>query len=369
MSGPWAIPCIRYLPQNVFYAVLQIVGAGLIIRTFSLWKLFFLSCVFTLVGIMIGGFRQQIMSMLGNLVFPALLVAQLLPYVPAVMMLALVGRRRVSFLRVPDDEITPEENEAEVIAENVSEKGGRLKSFYSRYWYIFDVVLIIVILSCGTLNDPSGLIWYVCGLLNQKPGLFAMTFGCVFLMLPVGLCFALLVLRVMGSWPEHMRKGFRLSMLQVFVIFGLILYLLLPLALAPVRPSGASIYFSGFSKYAESNADIAAIRSWLNTLEPDDCVVYYVSNPREGTRRSRSKYLVQEEWPEPVAQVKPRHVNLSLYDDKHPMVEFTWGSGLMGSWGLVVSVERMPTPESDLTRHGEYIEELQKGAYIWYGLK
>jgi len=358
---------INYLPQNVFYAALQIVAALLIVRTLSLWKLFFLSCVFTIVGVMIGGFSQQMMSMIGNMAFPVLLVAQLLPYVPAVMILALVGRRRVSSSKVPDDEINPEENGAEVIADNVGKCRGRLKSFYARYWYVLDIILIIVILSCGTLNDPSGLIRYVCGLLNQKQVLFAMTFGCVFLMLPVGLCFVLLVLRVMGSWPEHMRKGLRLSSLQVFFILGLILYLLSPLI--PMRPSGASTYFRGFAKYVESNADIVAIRSWLGTLDPNDCVVYHISNPHEGTKSSNPKYLEQAEWPEPIARVKPRHVVLSLYDKSHPKVQLNWGSGLLGSWGLVIGPDSMPTPESDISRYGEYRQEIHNGAYIWYGIE
>jgi hypothetical protein len=347
--------------------VLHVAAAGLIVRTLSLRKLFYLSCVFSVAGVLIGGFSRQMMTIFGSLAFPILLLAQLLPYVPAVIILALVGRKRVSLVHTLDIDGEPEESIAGDKARSMSETEGRLKSYYTRYWYVPDVVLIIVILSYGTLNDPSGSITYVCGLLNQKAILFAMTFYWVLLVVPAALCFAVLLLRILGSWPEHMKRGLRLSMLQVFAIFGLALYSLLPLV--PIGPSGASTYFRGFTKYVESNADIVAIKSWLRTLEPDDCVVYHISNPREGTRSSNPKYLEQAEWPESIARVKPRTVVLSLYDDRHPEVRLSWGSGLLGSWGLVVSDESMPTPKSDLSPYGEFRQEIQKGAYIWYGIE
>ena len=56
-------------------------------------------------------------------------------------------------------------------------------------------------------------------------------------------------------------------------------------------------------------------------------------------------------------------------DDKHPKARLWWGSGFLGSWGLVVGHEEMETPESDLSRYGEYRQEIDKGAYIWYGIE
>lgn len=358
---------LRHFPQHLFYAVLQVAAAVLTIRLLSLRKLFYLSCVFTVIDVLVTGFHRQMMTMLGGLSFPVSVIGRLLPYAAPVMILALVGRKRAPSEPAPDVEKQPAPSPTGAESASTNETRGKLKGLYARYWYVFDIVLIIVVLLYGTLNDPFGLIMYVCGLFNQM-GISAMlTFVWVIWLVPAALCFVVLLLRVTISWPKHIKKGPRLSILQVLVISGLGLYSVLPFI--SIRPHGFNVYMKGFTKYVEANADIAAIRSWLGTLAPDDCVVYNITNLSDGSKRSSPKEIEQPEWPEAIARMKPRHIMLSLHDDKHPKVRLNWGSGFLGSWGLVVSVETMQTPKSDLSRHGEYRQEMRKGAYIWYGIE
>jgi hypothetical protein len=354
-----------HLPQHILLAVLQVTAAGLIMRSLSLRKLFCLSCFFTVIAVLIGGFSRQVTEMLGSLSLYVLLPTQLLPYVPSVMILALSGRKGGLSVPAPDASGQSRESPQDTATDGTKNTGDRLRRYYARYWYVLDVVLIGIVLLYGTLNDPSGLIWHVCGLLNRMSVPFAMGFIWVLLIVPIALCSFLLLLRILGSWPEHIERGHRLSMLQAFAISGLILYSLF--SLLSIGPSRFSIYMRGFAKCVEHNADLAAIRTWLGTLEPDDCVVYYVTNPREGTKSSRPKYLEQARRPAPIAAMEPKNVVLSLYDDESPRVRLTWGGGLTGHWGLVVGPESMPTPESDLSRYGEHRQEIQSGVYVWYG--
>lgn len=357
---------LYHFPQYVFYAILQIVAAVLTIRVLSLRKLFYLSCIFAVIGVFITGPNRQMIEMLSYLFFPLMLIGQLLPYVAPVLILALISRKKsVSELEIGvHKETISALIESEVIAENKTE--GKIKSLYKRYWYVFDILLIIVIIFYGTLNDPFGLIMYVCGLFNKMVISAGMVFIWVFWLVPAAFCLVVLLLRIIISWPKHIQNKSKLLLLRVFVIIGLAIYLLLPFV--HIKPSGMRIYIAGFRRYIEANADIPAIRSWLGTLKPEDCVVYNIIMGN-GSRRSSPKDLPKSEWPEVIAKVDPRIVRLSVDDDKHPKARLWWGSGFLGSWGLVVGHEEMETPESDLSRYGEYRQEIYKGAYIWYAIE
>jgi len=357
---------LYHFPQYVFYAILQIVAAILTIRVLSLRKLFYLSCICAVISALITGPNRQMIEMLSYLFFPLMLIGQLLPYVAPVLILALISRKK----SVSEPEIDVHKQkispliESEVIAKNKTE--GKIKSLYKRYWYVFDIFLILVVILYGTLNDPFGLIMYFCGLYNQMIIRSLMIFIWVFWLVPAAFCLVVLLLRIIISWPKHIQNKRTLLLLRVFVIVGFAVYLILPFT--PIRPSGMRIYVAGFSRYIEANADISEIRGWLGTLKPEDCVVYNIITS-DGSRRSSPKDLPKQEWPKVIAKLDPRIVRLSVDDDKHPKARLWWGGGLLGSWGLVVGHEEMVTPESDLSRYGEYRQEIYKGAYIWYAIE
>ena len=149
---------------------------------------------------------------------------------------------------------------------------------------------------------------------------------------------------------------------KALLIVGLVVYLGLPFT--PIGPSGMNMYIAGFSKYVRANADIEGIRDWLDTLDPEDFVEY----SRYDNRPTYSKELQGEEWPEVIANIKPRYVRLSLDNDNKPQVRLNWGSGFLGTWGFVVGNENLPTPASDLSWGGEYRQEMYKGVYAFYGI-
>ncbi|MHC4483825.1 MAG: hypothetical protein ACYTBX_00170 [Planctomycetota bacterium] len=350
----------------MFYAVLQVIAAVLTIRVLSLRKLFYLSCIFSVIGALLTGLNHQMMKVLGGLSFPLFLTGQLLPYVTPVLILALIYRKKTAPEPVPEveRETISTHIEHEVTTEN--KPIGKIKTLYKRYWYVFDILLIIVVLLYGTLSDPFGLIAYVCGLYNQLEISAFMLFIWVFWLVPAAFCLVVLLLRIIISWPKYIRNKFALLTLRLFVFIGLGIYLILPFT--PVRPHRFKIYIKGFTKNVEANADIEAIRAWLGTLKPEDCVDYNSIVGSYGSVRRSPKQLKKQEWPKVIANLHPRYVILSLDDDEYPKVRLNWGSGFLGSWGLVVGNEEMSTPESDLSRHGEYRQEICRGAYIWYGI-
>jgi len=82
------------LPGYILFAVLQVVAAVLTIRTLSLKKLFYLSCIFTVIDILLTALNRQMMESAGSLFFPLFMMGGLLPYVAPVFILALIGRKK-----------------------------------------------------------------------------------------------------------------------------------------------------------------------------------------------------------------------------------------------------------------------------------
>ncbi len=353
------------LPGHIFYAVLQVVAAVLTVKAISLRKLFYLSCVFTVIEILLTGLNRRMMEASGTLFFPLFMMGGLLPYVAPVIILALIGRRKSVVEPSPGvgERTTPTCAGSKATAE--SEARDEIRALCRRYWYAVDMLLIIIVYLHGTLNDPFGFFWYTCGLCNRLELRAYILFMWVALMLPATLCGVVLLLRMIISWPKYIQNKRRLLLFRLLVIVGLGSYLVLPFT--PLKSPGMHIYIKGFRHYIEAKADIAGIRSWLASLGPEDCVVYNITLSG-GRKASSPKDLQKQEWPKVVGKLKPRYVTLSLDDDRHPMVRLNWGSGFLGSWGLTVGDEAMPTPKSDLSPHGEYRQEIRQGAYIWYGM-
>ena len=351
---------------TMFYVICQVIAAVITVRNLSLRKLFFLSCVFAFISQSISFFEFRMMKFVGGLFFPLFMLNNLLPYVAPVLLLVLFEKKKSKHKSAAgiDGETTQACYGVDVT--NKHKAGAKILGLYTGDWYTLDIILIILVFLSGIPMDPFGLIAYVCGLFNKMAIWSMMLFTLVFLFVPAALCLLVLLLRMFISWPKHIKNKRRLLLLRVFVIVGFAIYLTLPFT--PFFPPGLRIYIAGFRKHIEAKADIEAIRGWLGTLKPEDCEVYNITTG-DGRKLSSPKDLQKKQWPYVIINIKPRHVRLSLDNDKQPKVRLNWGSGFLGSWGLVVGNENMPTPESDLSRHGEYRQEIRKGAYIWYGIE
>ena len=361
-AGPVFSEPFRYFSNIIPYIICQVAAAAITIKVLSLRKLFYLSCVFAIMGKLISYIALRSLETIGQWDLAISTVGRLLPYIAPILILALINRKKTA----PEPASDVEKEIESSYMESEGRAGSKIKFLYSRYWYILDIFLIIFIFLCGIPMDHFGLIAYVCGLYNKMTIWAVMVFMLVFLFVPASLCLLVLLLRMFITWPKHITKKRRLLLLRVFVIIGLTIYLMLPFT--PIRPPGMRIYIAGFSKYVKANADIEAIRGWLGTLKPEDCVDYNSIVGSYGSTRSSPKQLKKQEWPKVIANLHPRYVVLSL-DDEYPKVRLNWGSGLLGSWGLVVGNESMEPPASDLSRHGEYRLELCKGAYVWYEIE
>lgn len=349
------------------YVICQIIAAALTVRALSLKKLFYLSCVFAILGQLISYIAIKKMLKAISLSFLGMQVGHLLPYIAPVLILALINRKR--FVKEPVADVRKGViSGADGIDVTAKHKTGRkIIGLCKRYWYVPDIILIVLVLLYGTLWDPFGLISYKCALNNKMVTLFAMTFILVFLLVPASLCLLALLLRMFISWPRHIQNKHRLLLLRILVIVCLGGYLTLPFT--PIKPPGYKTYSKGFIKYVESNADIEAIRDWLGTLKPEDCLEYHIVSTSDVRRQEGGpKELVKKAWPKIITPLDPGHVTLLLDENNQPIVRLTWG-GAFGHWGFVVGDEKMPTPGSDLSRYGEYRQEIRKGVYIWYEIQ
>ena len=357
---------ILHVRFTMFYVICQVIAAVITVKNLSMKKLFLLSCVFAIISQLISFFEFRTMNFIGGLFFPLFMLNNFLPYVAPVLILAIVSRKGAINKQAADvsNGLTSDVEEIDVKIKHKT--GTKLFGLYTGDWYTLDIILIILVFLSGIPMDPFGLIAYVCGLFNKMEIWAMMIFMLVFLFVPAALCFLVLLLRMFISWPKHFKNKRRLLLLRVFVIVGFTIYLILPYT--PIKPPGIRIYIAGFRKHIEAKADIEGIRDWLERLKPEDCVVYNIINARDGSRRSSPKDLQKKEWPDVIVKIKPRYVRLSLDVDKQPKVRLNWGSGFLGSWGLVVGNKNMPTPESDLSRHGEFRQQIREGVYIWHGM-
>ena len=352
---------IYHFPGHVVFAILQVIAAVLTIRQLSLRKLFYLSCLFAVISALMFGFERQIMNILGWLPFLFILAGNLLPYIAPVFILALINRKRTA----PETTVSDVEKEtmltsAESEVATIDETKSKAKTLYLRYWYIFDVFLIILILLHGTLNDPFGLVWYRYGLNNNMAKLFAMFFVWIFLLVPAALCLLVLILRIIISWPKHIQNKHRLLVLRLIVIIGVGGYLIFPFTL--FKQPGCVAFTSGFKKYVENKTSIEEIRTWLGTLSPEECNGKSFELSYDGGI-SNPEWPDEIDWPESLTCFAPHYINLSLDGTGHPKIRLTWGGSALAHWGLVIGGEGMIIPSPGTL---EYRLEICKGAYVWY---
>ena len=177
------------------YVICQIVAAALTVRGLSLKKLFYLSCVFIIISRLFGIllFKPETVAFLG---LGFLTVERVLPFVAPVLILALIQRKKTFSA---ESDLDMEKGSACI--EPQEKAKSKIKFLYKRYWYVFDIILIVLVLLYGTLSDPFGLIFYICCLYNQLTVRASLVFISVFLLVPASLCFLISPALSMPSSP------------------------------------------------------------------------------------------------------------------------------------------------------------------------
>ena len=320
-----------------FFITCQFIAASLIIKDFSLKKLFALTFVCIVINHWLEGLIKSPAYM-----FWAILLSIVLSYVVPVLILALIR-----FKKTPSSE-----SEAEMQKQAIDD----LKSKYMKYWYVLDIILIGFVLYWGTLLDPFGIVSYISGLYNRY-NLLSSGFTYALLIVPASLCLLILIIRMIVSWPKYISNKSRLITSQILVVVCIFAYLVLPFL--PIMPAPKRIYIAGFEGYVKKNADIDGIRNWLNLFSQEDFREY------EGRTKDRYKVLEKQDRPEVISKLKPRSVVLSWDENYKPKVSLSWGSGVVGPWGFDVLNENVSTSASEYSYPIKYRHEIQNGVYVW----
>jgi len=200
---------------------------------------------------------------------------------------------------------------------------------------------------------PFGVVFYAGGLFNS---LWAhMLWPFLLLLIPSAvISLPILTLRIVRRWPTLDLRGKKCRVLAVLVCCAFLGSF--ALGFTGVMPSPFDMYVRGFWTYALWRMDIMAIRTWLESQDPNEST--------EFGSILLERRLTESEQPACIARLHPKTAMLSLDDAGRRLVCLLWGGGLIGHWGIEVGRQDMPIPPSDA--HIQYFP-LVPGAYIWSG--
>jgi hypothetical protein len=224
-------------------------------------------------------------------------------------------------------------------------------------WCIGGAALFSAFVATWFVWGPLGLIFYVGGLFNSL-SVFLLTLPFV-LLIPLGIIFLpVLAGYTVTRWRRLSNRGKVFSAL--FTVALLANATSLGLGLAGVGSSPFDMFVRGFTRYAKSRTDVAAIRTWLGTLDPNEYTVEEVGS--DGMPLPATMYAPA------IAHLNPRrhHVGVLVgQDDAGKLrVRLMWGGGFIGHWGIEVRDKSVqPPPDSEGAGH----RPLAPGAWIWYG--
>jgi hypothetical protein len=249
-------------------------------------------------------------------------------------------------------------------------------------WYVWGIILASPLFVLGTFLHLGPVFRYFEGLRNEEAGLFGVPclvqlilVLCVLAGLPA------LVIRMIISWPKHIRSRRRLWALRLLLVPGLLAYC--AVWFTPLPPSPRRAFIRGFEKYMKGNVDVPAIQTWLSTLDPN--VPSDLSLSEEGEFR-----VFPEEdtppipCPECILRLEPKHADLARLQSGRLHVQLYWGAFWSAGRGLVVGDKEMEIPQTEPpgwyyyppdTREeriripGRYCSPLAPGAYVWYEIE
>jgi len=218
-----------------------------------------------------------------------------------------------------------------------------------------DIALSLLALAAWStvFLEPSWLSDWIAGFLNSA-FLWSVPKACFFLLgWPV--LFVLACIRFIQDLrsQQKMRMALWLS-----IAVGIVL------AYAQLKMnqtwSSQAFFARGLLTRVDIRTDIDAVRTWLTSLDPNDCMTEgYSSEPQPW------RYLSRKDQPK-VLQRQGDNVRLELDAEGRPSVRLEWDQSKDGSFGLVIGHRDMKTPPSEPGMYGEKRTELRPGIYFWY---
>jgi hypothetical protein len=254
---------------------------------------------------------------------------------------------------------------------NECERDEDLPPTRSRCWYALDLVLFggFALAYVGFFAATS-LMNYLDGL-RGGPKSFG---GAILCGLPVVVLLWLcaLPMRMLTAWLTYIRSWRRLVLSCAVTLVALATWISVPFM--QLWPPGCETFTHGFRHYMQANADLGAIRGWLNTLDPNLCTGEYIDLYTGNDLKSRWPDTIA--WPAAITRFDPHYVQLMKTETRRPKVRLAWG-GALGHWGVEIGPEDMPIPPTEPSRkmrhpngdvyyeHGESRLPLAPGAYVW----
>lgn len=365
------------------FVVCQIIFAIFVVRNLSLKRLFFLSVLFIFVLCILSVVIFPLLVKLGPthiLSFHWNLLELFFMFGIPLLILTIAQKRQTIAISQPIIKKTQVAGSNKIDIGSPQSQHSENKSSHKSYWWHWDIALVAVPLWFLVFLDPFGIINYMCGLINVPIHLFALF--CSLLLLPAGLvCLIWFFVRMCVIWPRRIRPWSRLLLIWTVVIGGGAFYI------GPffihILPRPFERYAQGFRRYVQTTTDIEAVQNWLGTLDPNNCENLWLDmNISPDVKKEYSSRIIPA--PNVVVRLRPKISRLELDDLGRPMLRLIWGSGMSGSWGLVVGDKNMETPETELPRweefhvgkvkqklhrHGETRLPVASGAYVWYELE
>lgn len=198
---------------------------------------------------------------------------------------------------------------------------------------------------------------YLGGLINVPFPLEALMLSVV-LVPGALLCPVILLVRMLVTWPRRLRSWRGLLSAWGIAIGAFLVGFILPFLLPIARPWDA--FMAGFQRYVQRRVDIPAVQEWLAKVKPE---------PLEPGQAHPNIRVQESDLPASIAGLKAWGWRMESDDAGRARIWLTWGSGVMGGWGLVVGDEQMETPPSDFSQYGEVRQTIAPGAYVWYDVK
>jgi hypothetical protein len=253
--------------------------------------------------------------------------------------------------------------------------------------HIVGAVVLAAILVSFFVGGPPGIIFYLGGLFNsmgiQFIGLLLFASPVILFVEYPGVtafCLVTLLASIVYFWRK-LGLGWRWTCVLLIVFC-----VAFPASLAlRIGPSGAMMRVWGFYWYAQIKTDVPAIQAWLGTLDPNDCRDQSLDEKIAPTAwmKDPPKFIP---WPSCLMVLHSKNVYTRLLKDNagQPMIRLSWGSGMAGTWGVVVGNKGMEIPKTEdprwkeyqsgsktdrLWEHGEYRKALAPGAYVWTDLE
>ncbi len=229
-------------------------------------------------------------------------------------------------------------------------------------WYTWDIILLGVLFAYGTFGNSFPLLSYWGGLHNDKALAFKAVMWVALLIPVAGICLLAALIRIVIYWPRHIAKRGKLLVLQIVAILGALAYVGLPFT--PIGPPGYKTYMWGLRQYARTQVDVTAIRGWLETLDPNECDGAE-SDVRRDAEGGPAAVPSVPGLPPCILTLEPRYVSLSLAEGHGLVAHLTWGSGLLGTWGLTVAPETVGVPPSNRSQWPDYRLDVSPGVCVW----